>query len=146
MFNLMQDFHYTSSDGQIIILKKGTKIEKRDSVSGDYIFILNKIEFKIKAIVVESNPTYFQKIDIKTKLTNLLKLNSKRTAPKLAEILIEFIDQEYFSGGNQLLDIETIKTVLDASRLQYISSKEEKWLIPLKKLGWKANEKGIFKD
>jgi hypothetical protein len=143
IYILKKDFQHTASDGVILFLKVGTKIDRKDG--DEYIITQARKEFRIKAVIVENNPTFFEKIDLKAQLTTLCKINVKRTAPKMAEILVDFIDKEILAD-KELVDNEQMKVVLEACRLQYISTKEDKWLIPIQKLGWSVDSKGVFKN
>ena len=143
MFILKKDFQHTTSDNKILSLDIGTKL---DSKRGDY-YIISKArkEYEIHKDIVENNPEFFEKIDLQTQLQAILKKNSKRTSPKTAEILFEFLENEYFSG-KELVEEELIRTMLDACRLQYIETEDEKWLIPIQRLGWGVDGKGVFKN
>jgi hypothetical protein len=143
VYILIQDFQHTTSDGQILTLKKGTKIDRKEG--DEYVISLARKEYRIKSIIVENNPTFFEKIDLKAQILNILKENSKRTMPKTAEILSEFFEKD-FLGDKELVDIEVLKTTLEACRQMYIATKEEKWLVPIQKLKWNVDAKGVFKD
>lgn len=143
IYILTKDFQHTTSDGQILFLKKGSKIDRKDG--DDYIITQSRKEYRIKAVIVEKNPDFFEKIDLKSQLQTVLKENSKRTIPKTAEILCEFINTEILSGKT-LIDDDIIKIMLDCCRLQYISTKDDKYLIPFKKLGWNIDSKGVYKE
>lgn len=142
IYLLIQDFQHTTSDGQILCLKKGTKIDRKEN--DEYVISLARKEYRIKSIIVEKNPTFFEKVDLKSQITNILKLNNKRTIPKTAEILSEFFDKE-FLNDKDLIDKDVLKIALEACRLQYISSKEEKWLYPIHIMNWDVDAKGVYK-
>jgi hypothetical protein len=141
LYNIIQDFQHTTSDGVILTLKKGTKIDKKDN--DDYIISMSKKEFRIRSIIVENNPLFFQRVDLKSRILSLLKENTKRTMPKTAEILADFMESE-FSSENTVSD-DILKTTLEACRLMYISTKDDKWLIPIHKLGWDVDNNGVFR-
>ena len=143
IYILIQDFQHTTSDGQILTLKKGTKIERKEG--DEYVISLSRKEYRIKGVIVEKNPTFFEKVDLKAQITNLLKENNKRTIPKTAEILTEFFETEFLKD-KELVDFEILKTTLEACRLQYIATKEDKWLMPIQKLKWNLDSKGVYKD
>ena len=124
-------------------LKKGTKIERKDG--DEYVIPLARKEYRIKSVIVENNPNFFEKIDMKVQIFNLLKLNNKRTMSKLSEILVEFIEKEILAE-KELVEDETMKVLLEACRQQYLSSMEDKWLIPIHKFGWDVDSKGVFKN
>lgn len=143
MYILKQDFQYTTSTKQILSLKIGTKIDKKD---GDhYVVSKARKEYKIHQDIVENNPEFFEKQDLRTQLQDILKKNSKRTAPKTAEILELFLLEEYLFE-KELVDIALVKQMLDACRLMYMETEEEKWLEPIHKLGWNVDAKGVFKE
>ena len=141
LYNIIQDFQHTTSDGVILTLKKGTKIIRKEN--DDYIISMSKKEFRIRSIIVENNPLFFQKVDLKSRILVLLKENTKRTMPKMAEILSDFIDTE-FSEENSVND-DILKISLEACRLMYINTKDDKWLVPIHKLGWDVDNNGVFK-
>jgi len=143
IYILIQDFQHTTSDGQILTLKKGTKIERKEG--DEYVISLSRKEYRIKGVIVEKNPTFFEKVDLKAQIANLLKENNKRTIPKTAEILTEFFENEFLKD-KELVDFEILKTTLEACRLQYIATKEDKWLMPIQKLKWNLDSKGVYKD
>ncbi len=143
VYLLIQDFQHTTSDGQILTLKKGTKIDRKDG--DDYVINVFSKEYRIKSVIVENNPTFFEKTDLKAQLQALLKSNSKRTTPKLAEILADFFEHTYIGKNKQVVDIDILETALDACRLQFIETKEDKFLRPIEKLGWDVDSKGVFK-
>ena len=64
---------------------------------------------------------------------------------KLSEILVEFIEKEILAE-KELVEDETMKVLLEACRQQYLSSMEDKWLIPIHKFGWDVDSKGVFKN
>jgi hypothetical protein len=143
IYLIIQDFQHTASDGQILTLKKGTKIDKKDG--DEYVISQARKEYRIKAVIVENNPTFFEKISLKTQLMNILKENSKRTIPKTAEILSEFFEKE-FLNEKELVDYDVLKVTLEACRQMYITTQNDMWLVPIHKLGWNVDGKGVFKD
>ena len=70
IYVLIQDFQHTTSDGAIMTLKKGTKIERKDG--DEYVIPLARKEYRIKSVIVENNPNFFEKIDMKVQIFNLL--------------------------------------------------------------------------
>ncbi len=143
VYILIQDFQHTTSDGTILTLKKGTKIDRKEG--DDYVISQARKEYRIKSVIVENNPNFFEKVDLKAQILNLLKENNKRTMPKTAEILAEFFEKQFLSD-KELVDDDILKTTLEACRQMYFTTKEDKWLIPIKKLGWDADTKGVFKN
>lgn len=143
IYILLQDFQHTTSDGQILTLKKGVKIDRKEG--DEYVIISARKEYRIKATIIENNPNFFEKVDLKSQLVNLLKANSKRTIPKTADILSDFFEKEFLSD-KELVEYEILKTALDACRLMFLSTKEDKWLIPIQNLGWTADAKGVSKN
>lgn len=143
MFILKKDFQYTTSDDQILTLNVGTKIDSKD---GDhYIITKGRKEYKINKSIVENNPEFFEKVDLQTQLQAILKKNSKRTSPKTAEIIHDYLTDEYFYN-KELVENDLLETMLDACRLQYMSTEDDKWLIPIQRLGWNIDSKGVFKN
>ncbi len=143
IYVIIQDFQHTASDGQILTLKKGTKIDKKEG--DEYIISQARKEYRIKAVIVENNPTFFEKISLKTQLMNILKENSKRTIPKTADILSEFFEKEFLSE-KELVEYDVLKVTLEACRQLYITTQNDMWLVPIQKLGWNVDGKGVFKD
>lgn len=143
IYVLIQDFQHTASDGQILTLKKGIKIDRKEG--DEYVISQARKEYRIKSVIVENNPTFFEKVDLKSQILNILKVNSKRTAPKTAEILSEFFEKEYL-GDKELVDIDTLKITLDACRQMWLATKEDKWLLPIHNLKWNVDSKGVFKE
>src|SRR6478735_1965315 len=143
IYILIQDFQHTTSDGQILLLKKGAKIDRREN--DYYIISLSRKEYKIKAIIVEKNPLFFHKVDLKTQILSILKTNNKRTAPKLAELLSDFFIKEHLEGKDYV-DVENLRIMLEACRLQYLLTKDEKWLLPIHNLKWDVDVNGVFKN
>lgn len=142
MYILKQEFQYTTSEGVILTLKVGTKIDRKEG--DEYVISQLRKEYRLQAIIVENNPNFFEKVDLKSQLTTLCKAESKRTAPKMAEILVDFINKEVI-GTKDLVEEKTIETMLEACRLMYLSTKEDKWLVPFKDLNWVADAKGVSK-
>lgn len=143
IYILIQDFQHTTSDGQILTLKKGVKIDRKEL--DEYVISQARKEYRIKAAIVENNPNFFEKVDLKAQILNILKSNNKRTAPKTAEILSEFFEKE-FLGDKELVDTDVLKTALEACRQLYISTQNDMWLVPIHKLKWNVDSKGVFKD
>jgi hypothetical protein len=141
IYILIQDFQHTTSDGQILTLKKGVKIDRKEL--DEYVISQARKEYRIKAAIVENNPNFFEKVDLKSQILNVLK--QKRTAPKTAELLSEFFEKE-FLGDKELVDIDTLKTALEACRQMYITTQNDMWLVPIHKLKWNVDSKGVFKD
>lgn len=143
MYILKQDFQYTTSTKQILLLKAGTKIDKKN---GDhYVISKARKEYRIPKDIVETNPDFFEKQDLRSQLQDILKTNSKRTAPKTAEILEDFLVNQYLFE-KELVEIDLIKDMLEACRLMYMETKEDKWLEPIHKLGWNVDAKGVFRE
>lgn len=143
IYVLIQDFQYTTSSGEILTLKKGTGIDRKEG--DDCIISLARKEYRIKSIIVENNPQFFEKIDLKSKLVSLFKANTKRTAPKMAEIVEEFIKKEILED-KELVDHDILKSSLEACRQMYISTENDKWLLIIKNAGWSIDGKGVFKN
>jgi len=143
MFILKQDFQHLDSTNQLHILKAGTRIDKLEG--NFYLIIKSRKKLQIPKDVVEKNPDFFEKIDLRTQLQNIIKKNKSRTAPKLAEIIELFLEDEYFSGKD-LVDIDTLRVMLEACRQKYMETEDDTWLEPIQKLGWNADGKGVYKD
>lgn len=139
LYKLKKDFQHTNTAGQIQLLNAGAKIDKKE---GDSYIIKqgNKILY-IDAKIVESNPDFFEKVDFRTQLTVLLKTNNTRTAPKLAEIVENFIDTTLLDN-KQIVDNNDISLLLTASKEMYNNTSDEKYLTIIKKLGWGLDPQG----
>jgi hypothetical protein len=143
LYIIIQDFQHTTSDGAILTLKKGVKIDSKDG--DEYVISQARKEYRIKSVIVENNPTFFEKVDLKSQILGILKENSKRTMPKTAEILTEFVEKEFLSD-KELVEFDTLKVTLEACRQMYISTQNDMWLVPIHKLKWNVDSKGVFKD
>jgi len=142
VYVLKQKFQQLASDGTIGFLKEGTKIDKKE---GDkYLITQNRKVYQIDALVVENNPDFFEKIDLQTQLQSILKKCSKNTAPKTAKVLNEFLQDEYLAG-KEVVETELLATALEACRQMYLSSSDDKWLVPISRLDWDLDAKGVFK-
>lgn len=143
MYVLKQDFQHLTSTKQILTLKTGTKIDTKE---GDfYIITKSRKKYQIHKDIVENNPDFFEKVDLKTQIQDILKKNNKRTAPKMADILHEFLSEEYLFN-KEIVDIDQVEVMLEACRQQYIATEEDKWLLPISRLGWSVDGKGVFKE
>lgn len=140
-FELIKDFQYTNSEMQIMTLPKGTVLKK----SGEYFsFFIRKKEYKIDKRVVENNPDHFKKIDILTQLQDIIKKNKSSNSPKLAKLIFDFLQKQVLSES-ELVDYDTVEIMLNACRLQYKTTHDEKWLIPFEKVEWDADSDGVYK-
>lgn len=142
-FELIQDFQYTNTEMEIMSLPKGTKIEKK--VGDHYIFHIRKKEYRLDKRIVENNPLHFKKVDLTTQIQEILKKNKNHNSPKLAKIVVEFIETVYMSNM-ELVDLDILETMLNACRLKFKETQDDKWLIPLKELNWGADADGVFKN
>jgi hypothetical protein len=143
IYKLLKDFNYTTSDKRIMELKKGTTIDRKE---GDVYVIKQgrQQEFTIDCALVENNPDYFEKIDLTQRIIALLKRTKSKTAPKISKDIATFLEEDYFKG-KELVEEEYLATALEACKEQFIATKEEKWLVPITKLGWGVDESGVFK-
>jgi hypothetical protein len=139
LYKLKKDFQHTNTAGQIQLLNAGAKIDKKE---GDSYIIKqgNKILY-IDAKIVEANPDFFEKVDFRSQLTVLLKTNNTRTAPKLAEIVENFIETNLLDN-KQIVDNNDISLLLSASKEMYSTTNDEKYLAVIKKLGWGLDAQG----
>ncbi len=139
LYKLKKDFQHTNTAGQIQLLNAGAKIDKKE---GDSYIIKqgNKILY-IDAKIVEANPDFFEKVDFRSQLTVLLKTNNTRTAPKLAEIVENFIETTLLDN-KQIVDNNDISLLLSASKEMYSTTNDEKYLAVIKKLGWGLDAQG----
>ena len=143
MYVLTQDFQYTTSNNKILTLKSGTKIDKKE---GDhYIISKARTEYKIHKDIVDNNPDIFEQVNLQTQIQEILKKNSKSTSPKTAKILHNFLVEEHFYGKD-LVEIDDLKVMLDACRMMYMETENDKWLEPIQHLGWNVDAKGVFKE
>ena len=71
----------------------------------------------------------------------LLKTNNTRTAPKLAEIVENFIDTTLLDN-KQIVDNNDISLLLTASKEMYNNTSDEKYLTIIKMLGWGLDPQG----
>ena len=97
IYKLLKDFNYTTSDKKIMELKKGTTIDRKE---GDEYIIKQgrQKEFTIECALVENNPDYFEKIDLKQRIIALLKKTKSKTMPKIASDVSKFLEEDYFKG------------------------------------------------
>jgi hypothetical protein len=93
IYKLLKDFNYTTSDKKIMELKKGTAIDRKE---GDEYIIKQgrQKEFTIDCVLVENNPDYFEKIDLKQRIVNLLKSTKSKTMPKIASDVAKFLEED----------------------------------------------------
>ena len=144
VYKIIKDFNHVTSDHKILILKEGTSIDRKEEES--YIIKQGRHkELKIPAVIVESNPEYFDKVDLNSRILNLLKKSKAKTNPKIANELTKFIDEEYLAGKS-LVDEDILAIALEACRQQFLSTQEKSWLEPIEKLDWDIDSKGVYKN
>lgn len=143
LYKLIKDFNYTTSDKKILELKKGITIDRKDG----NVYIIKQgrqQEYTIDCDLVENNPEYFEKIDLKQRIIALLKRTKSKTTPKISSDIVTFLETEYFND-KELVEEEYLMTALQACKEQFILTKNEKWLVPIVKLGWGIDETGVYK-
>lgn len=141
MYKLIQEFQFTDSTNTIIVLKPGTTITESGGV---YKFEYRKKSYIIDFKLIENNPSFFKKEDIKTRIVEMLKKYSGSTYVKRADLVIDLFNSE-FIGDRELVDSGLLETALNACRLQYLATNDVKWLIPIDSLGYTADENGVVK-
>lgn len=139
MYKLINDFQHTDSTGKIMVLKAGVLIERLEGIN--YIFKLNKKEYKINKNIVESNPDYFERIDFETILVDYLKKNSKRPYKKIAEGITELIEDEYIKE-REIVDSSSLKIALQACLLMYQADQNRDWIKAIDSLGYDMDDNG----
>ena len=144
IYKLLKDFNYTTSDKKIMELKKGTAIDRKE---GDAYIIKQgrQKEFTIDCALVENNPDYFEKIDLKQRIVNLLKSTKSKTMPKIASDVAKFLEEDYFKG-KEVVEEDYFVMALEACLAQFIATEDEKWLTPITKSGWGVDDSsGVYK-
>jgi hypothetical protein len=141
-YELIQDFHYTNSQKQISILKKGTRF---DSLVDDfYLFKIGKVTYRLDKETVEGNPDYFKRVDLETLLADLIKKNKKATSPRLAKMIKDFFETHYLNNA-EIVNNELLMVMLEACRIQFFEKNDSAYLKPFKTLGYKCDDNGVFK-
>jgi hypothetical protein len=97
-YELIEDYQCVNSKKQITIIPKGIRLD--NAIEGNYKVKVKGDVFLIEEDVVLSNPQYFKKIDLTSELTEIFKKNKKATAPKLAKIVVEYLEQNVFRDKN----------------------------------------------
>ena len=138
MFILSKEFQYTDSTHAITVLPAGTRFEQE--VGGQLHFTINRKRFSLDKQIALANPQFFKEVNFRTRLTELLKTEKNRTAPKLAELVNELVESEVLRG-NVLVPAETLDLLVDACYHQYLRTADPADLAPLQTLGytWDAN-------
>ena len=146
MYILINDFQHISSDGKIELLKTNTKIQERDG--NFYLIKINRKTLRLNKEIVENTPNYFKKVDLRTSIQDILKKNNKSKSPKLSQLIVEYLDNDYFHG-KELIEDDVVKVMLDACRLMFKETEDEKWIEPIDHMidkGWLVDAKGISKQ
>lgn len=139
MYILKKEFQYTDANGVILTLKPGINIDNKDG--SNYIIQYNRKSYKIPSNIIDNNPDFFERKDIKTLLLDHIKLNSKKTNIKKADALIDFIEDNIIQD-NELVNINDLTIALQACKNQFQNTNDKMWLTPLHNLGWDVNENG----
>lgn len=143
LYKIIQDFQYLNSENVISVLKKGLTIDRRDGQ--DYIISALRKDIRINVSIVESNPNFFEKTDIKSQLTTIIKESKGKSVLKTVDVLDNFINDEVINN-KILVSYDLLSEMLDACRLMYKNTENEKWLLPINKLGWSVDENTVYKE
>ena len=142
-YELIKDFQYTNEDNKILTLPQGTLLEM--VVDNNYIFKIKTRDYKLEQTIVENNPTFFKKRTVGVLLTELIKKNKKRTAPKLSEMIIDEIINKELVKGREFITLDSVEIVVKACYLKFKDSNKEEYLIPIHELGYGIDSDGLFK-
>ncbi len=143
VYKIIKDFNHTTSEDKILTLKEGTAIDRKEGE--EYIIKQGRQkELRVKASLIENNPDYFEKVDLNSRLLALLKKAKPKTVNKTVNVVTDFLDEEYLKGKD-LVDEDILSIALDACRLQFITTEDKKWLVPIQELDWDIDAKGVYK-
>jgi hypothetical protein len=140
-YELIEDFQWVNSKKQISIISKGVNLG--NEVDGYFEIKIKGNLFRIEKDIVLNNPQYFKKVDLVSEVTDILKNNKKTTAPRLAKILADYIDESVLNGKT-LVDTEKLVVVLTTLKELYFDTNIQSYGELINSLGYTYDRYRVY--